>query len=175
MLRQLCILRVPERQARGAKSEVVPNKRNKIGSGGLTPCLLGGPKKAKCALQNQKWSPKKGEQNQKWLPQPFLLGGPKEGGNATSPLHSRSSQTPNAQCKIRSGPQQRGTKSQVLPHAYLLGGPKEGGSATSPLHSQGSPMSSTGSTIISGPQQRGKKSEVLASPLASRGPKRGRK
>ena len=33
--------------------------------------------------------PNKGERNVKWLPHPCLLGGPKEGGNATSPLHSR--------------------------------------------------------------------------------------
>ena len=53
MLRHPCILGDPQRQARGAKSEVVPNK---------------------------------GEHNRKWLPHPYLLGGPKEGGNATSPL-----------------------------------------------------------------------------------------
>ena len=33
--------------------------------------------------------PNKGEQNQKRLPHPCLLGGPKEGGNAMSALHSR--------------------------------------------------------------------------------------
>ena len=102
--------------------------------------------------------PNKGEQNQKWLPHPRLLGCPKEGGNATSPLHSR-------------GSQQRGTKSKVfpnkkkqnqkwLPHPCLLGGPKEGRNATPPLHSRG-------------PQQRGAKSEVAASPLPSWVPKRG--
>ena len=37
---------------------------------------------------------RKGGQNQKWLPQPGLFGGPKEGGSATSPLHSRGSPTP---------------------------------------------------------------------------------
>ena len=37
--------------------------------------------------------PNEGEQNHKWLPHPCLLGGPKEGGNATSPLHSRGSPT----------------------------------------------------------------------------------
>ena len=58
MLRHPCILGDPQRQALGAKSEVVPNK---------------------------------GEQNHKWLPHPYLLGGPKEGGNATSPLRSRGS------------------------------------------------------------------------------------
>ena len=57
---------------------------------------------------------------------PCLLGGPKEGGNATSPLHSRGS------------PNKRG-QNWWRPHSCLLGGPKEGGSATSPLHSRGSP------------------------------------
>ena len=33
--------------------------------------------------------PSKGEQDQKWLPHPYLLGGPKEGGSATSPPRSR--------------------------------------------------------------------------------------
>ena len=45
--------------------------------------------------------PYKGEHNQKWLPHPCLLRGPKEGGNATSPLHSRGS--PAKANKIRSG------------------------------------------------------------------------
>ena len=66
MLRHPCILGDPQRQARGAKSDVVP---------------------------------KKGEQDQKWLPQPCLLGGPKEGGNATSPLHSRGTPTPSTKGK----------------------------------------------------------------------------
>ena len=74
MLCYPCIHGDPQRQARGTKSEVVPNK---------------------------------GEQNQKWLPQPCLLGGPKEGGNAMSPLHSWGSPMPSAGNKIRSGPQQR--------------------------------------------------------------------
>ena len=50
-----CILGDPQRQARGGKAQVVPNK---------------------------------GEQNHNWLPQPWVLGGPKEGGDATSGLHS---------------------------------------------------------------------------------------
>ena len=49
-----------QHQARGAKSEVVPNK---------------------------------GELNLKWLPHTCLLRGPKEGGNATSTLHSRGTPT----------------------------------------------------------------------------------
>ena len=147
MLRHPCILGDPQQQARGAKSEVVPNM---------------------------------GEQNHKWLPHPYLLGGPKEGRNATSPLHSRGSPMPSAGSKIRSGPQQRGTISEVaasplpcrgpkrgrkcyvtlafsgtankgeqnqkwLPCPCLVGGPKEGRNATSPLHSRGSPTPSAGS------------------------------
>ena len=74
MLRHPCILGGPQHQARGAKSEVVTNKR---------------------------------EQNQKWLPHPRLVRGPKEGENATSPLHSRRSPTPSAGSNITSGAQQR--------------------------------------------------------------------
>ena len=57
--------------------------------------------------------PNKGKQIQKWLPHPCLLRGPKEGGNATSPLHSR-------------GPQQRGTKSEVATSPLPSRGPKRG-------------------------------------------------
>ena len=39
---------------------------------------------------------KRGEQNQKWLSHPAFSGGPKEGGNATSPLQARGSPTPSA-------------------------------------------------------------------------------
>ena len=41
------------------------------------------------------------EQNQKSLPHPCLLGGPKQGGNTTSPLHSQGS--PSKGNNIRSG------------------------------------------------------------------------
>ena len=68
--------------------------------------------------------PNKGEQNHKWLPHPCLLGGPKEGGNATSPLHSRGS--PKKGSKIRSGPQQRGTKSELAASPLPSRGPKGG-------------------------------------------------
>ena len=96
MLRHPCILGDPQRQARGAKSELVPNK---------------------------------GEQNQKWLPQPCLLGGPKEGGNATSPLHSRESPTQGN--KIRSGcltPAFSGAqkRAEMVRHPCVLGGPRTG-------------------------------------------------
>ena len=57
--------------------------------------------------------------------------GPKEGGDATSPLHSRGS------------PNKRGQNQNWLPHPCLLGGPKEGGNATPPLHSRGSPTKGT--------------------------------
>ena len=146
-------------QHRGTKSEVVPNK---------------------------------GEQIQKWLPHPSLLGHPKEGNKIRSgyltpafsgarkraemlrhSCHSRGSPTKGS--KIRSGPQQRGTKSEMATSPCLLGGPKEGGNATPPLHSRGYSMPSAGSKIKSGPQQRGTKLEVAASPLPSRGPGRGRK
>ena len=64
-----------------------------------------------------------GEQNLKWLPQPCLLRGPKEGGNAMSPLRSRGSPTPRAGSKITSDPQHRGTKSQVTSSTLPSRGP----------------------------------------------------
>ena len=82
-------------------------KANKIKSACHTPALSRARKRAEmrrhpCILENAKcqaWGaisevlPNKGEQNQKCLLHPCLLGGPKEGGNATSPLHSRGSPT----------------------------------------------------------------------------------
>ena len=104
--------------------------------------------------------PNKGEQNQNSLPQPCLLRGPKVGGSATSPRHSRGSPTKGNKIRIGClshafsgaqkwaevlrhhcilrGPQQRGAKSELTPQPCLLRGPKVGVSATSPLHSRGS-------------------------------------
>ena len=64
------------------------------------PCILLGPQ---CQARGAKPEvvPNKGEQNQKRLPHPCLLGVPKEGGNATSPVHSRGS--PTKRNKIRGG------------------------------------------------------------------------
>ena len=70
--------------------------------------------------------PNIGEQNYKWLPHPCLLGDPKEGSNAMSPLHSRGSPTPSAGSKIKSGPLQRGTKSKVAASLLPSWGPKGG-------------------------------------------------
>ena len=92
--------------------------------------------------------PNKGKHNQKWLPPRCLLGGPKEGKNATSPLYSRGSPTPSAGSSIRSGPQQKGNIISGCHILALSGAKKEGGWATSPLHSWGSPTK--GNTIRSG-------------------------
>ena len=70
--------------------------------------------------------PNIGEQNRKWLPQPCLLRGPKKGGNAMSPLHSRGSPTPRAGSEIRNGPQHGGTKSKLVVGPLPSGGPKRG-------------------------------------------------
>ena len=95
MLRHPCILEDP--QQRGAKPEVATSALPSWGPKGgrkcyVTPTFLG--------------IPNKGEQNHKWLLDPCLLGGPKEGGNAMSPLHSRGSPTPSAGSKTTSGPHQ---------------------------------------------------------------------
>ena len=135
--------RGPQSQVRGTKSEVdtspLPSRGLKRGGKCyVTPAFSG--------------IPNKGEQNQKWLLHPCLLGGPKEGGNATSPLHSRGHPTKGS--KIRSG---------CLSPAFS-GAQKRAGNATSPLHSQ-----------VPQSQARGTKSEVDASPLPSQGLKRGGK
>ena len=82
VLRHPCILGVPHQ--RGAKSELA-----------VSPMPSQGPQsRHKCyASPGIPGVPNKGKQNQNWLPQPCLLGGPKLGRSATSPLHSEGSQT----------------------------------------------------------------------------------
>ena len=117
-----------------------PTKENRIGSGCLTPTFSGAQKRAEIlrhpcilgAAQRQgrrgkrEVVPNIGEQNRKWMPHPCLLGGPKEGGNATSPLHSRGSPTPSEGRKIISGPQQRGKQIEVAVSPLHSRGPKRG-------------------------------------------------
>ena len=134
-----CILQSTQRQARGAKLEVaastMPSRRPKKRAEMLRhPYILGDPQQTrtksevvaspvpsrgpKGGLRHTAFSripnTKRREQNQKWLPQPFLPRGPKEGENATPPLHSRGSPTPSAGSKISSGPEKRGTKSELV-------------------------------------------------------------
>ena len=131
MLRHPCILGGLQRQARGARSKVVPNKgkqNDKWPSRGpkrgrkcyVTPAFSGVPN-AKRGEQDRKWSPTKGNKMINGL-----LEGPKEGGNATSPLHSRRSPTPSAGTKIGSGPQQRKTKLEMAASPLPSQGPKRG-------------------------------------------------
>ena len=61
--------------------------------------------------------------------------GTKEGGNDTSPLHSRGS------------PDKGGQNQNWLPQPCLLRGLKEGGNAMLPLHSRGSPTKGTKSGL----------------------------
>ena len=77
-------------------------------------------------------SPKQGGQNQQRLPHPCLFRGPKEGRNATSPLHSQGSPNKGVGDKIRigcltpatSGPTS-GRKCYITP--AFLGIPKQRG------------------------------------------------
>ena len=112
-----------------------------------------------------------------------IKAGPKEGGNATSPLHSRGYPTKGTKSK---GAQKR---AELLHHPGFSGipnkrdkikaGPKEGGNTTSPLHSRGSP---TNETKSKGAQKRAERlhhSCILGDPQQTRqnesGIKRGRK
>ena len=61
--------------------------------------------------------------------------GPKEGGDATSPLHSRGS------------PNKWGQNQNWLPKPCLLGDPPMGGNATSTLLSQGYPTQGTNKAL----------------------------
>ena len=147
MLRHPYILGRPQRQARGAKSEVA-----------ASPLLSRGPERGRKRYVTPALSrvpnAKRRERNQKWLPRPYFLGGPKEGGNATSPLHCRGSPTPSTGSKIGNGcltPTFSGAqkRAEMLRHPCIVGGRQH--------------------------QARGAKSEVAASHVVSRRPKRGRK
>ena len=92
----------------------VPVKGVKIKSSNLTPAFSGAHIRAD-VLRNPRvlGCPETRGQNEKWLPHPYLLGGPNEGGNAESPLHSQGSPTPSAGGKIRSGPPQWGKQTEM--------------------------------------------------------------
>ena len=152
----------PQRQARGAKNRDGPLQRGTKSEVAASTLPSRGPKRGQdcyvvlafSGIPNAKRGqqkklvvvPNKGEQNQKWLPHPCLLGGPKEGGNARSPLHSRGSPTPSAGSKKQKrSPTKEKQNQKWLPQPCLLGGPKEGKIAPSPLHSRGSPTPSAGS------------------------------
>ena len=170
MLRHPCIPGDPQRQARGATSGTVLNKRG--GNLKWLPHtgLLGGGQKRAVMLRHPSilWDPQrqarkaksemvrnKGGKNLKWQPHTCRLAGLKEGGNAMSPLHSRGSPTPSTGSKIRNGPQHRGTKSEE---------------ATSHLPSRGPKRGRKGDVTpgFSGiPKKRRTKSEVATSPLPS--------
>ena len=118
------------RQQRGTKSEVA-----------ASPLPSQGPKRRRKCYATLAFSgiPNEGEQNQKWMPHPCLLGGPKEGGNYTPPLHSQFHHRQAWGAKSELAPNKEEQNQKWLPHPCLLGGPKEGRNATSPLHSRGSP------------------------------------
>ena len=115
-------------------------KRNKIRSGYLTLACRGPKRGRKCYIAPAfSGVLNKGEGNQKWLPHPCLLGGPKEGGNAMSPLHSRGSPTKGN--KIKSGSLTLAfsgapKRAEMLRKAYVLEDPQPSGTksevATSP-------------------------------------------
>ena len=92
---------------------------------------------------------------------------PKEGGNATSPLHSRGS--PIKGDKITAGPKEGGNAtspvhSPVSPTKgdKITASPKESGNATSPLHSRRSPTK--GDKIKAGPKEGGNATQPARSP-----------
>ena len=98
-------------------------KVDKIRIGYLTPAFSGAQKRAEMLRHPCILGVKGDKSTSGYL---TLAWGPKEGGNATSPLYSL-------------GPQTKGDKIGIgcLTPAFS-GGPKEGGNATSPLHSRGS-------------------------------------
>ena len=91
----------------------------------LHPFILDDPQRQALGVKAEV-VPDKREQNEKWLPQPCVVTCPKERENATSPRHSWTSPVPSAGSKIRSGPQQRGTKSEMVASPLPSNGRKRG-------------------------------------------------
>ena len=89
------------------------------------PCILGVPQRQGGGGKAEV-VPNKGENKHKSQPHCCRLGGPKKGGNATSPLHSWGSPMPSAGRKITSGSQHRGTKSEVAASPLHSWSPKRG-------------------------------------------------
>ena len=163
-------------------------KGDKIGCHCVTPTFLGSQKRAEmlcqpCILPDPKT---KGGQHQNGLPHPCLREGPKEGGNAMPPVHSRG--CPNkggAKSELGgSGPPSRQPKRRRRCYVTLAfsGIPKQRGTKSewtaSPLPSRGARNErkcyvNLAFSVI--PKQRGTKSELAASTPPSPGPKRGRK
>ena len=157
-----CLLRCPKESGNAtstlhSRGFPTPSARIKIRSGYLTLALSRGQRGQNCYVTppfSGVPNTKHGDQNQHWLPHRCLLGGPKEGGSATSSEHSRGSPTPRARRKTTCGYltlafSKTQKREQMLCHLCDLGG------AQHPV--------------------RGSKSYVAASPLPSRGPKKGQK
>ena len=80
----------------------VPKQRGTKSELAASPLPSRGPKRGRKCYVTPAFSriPKRGGgQNQNWQPHPCLLGGPKEGGNATSPPHSWGSPTKGTKSK----------------------------------------------------------------------------
>ena len=103
--------------------------------------------------------PNTGEKKLKWLPYPCLLEGPKEGGNATSAVHSWGSPTPSAGRKIRSVPQQRGKKLELAASLPPSRGPRRGRKCCVTLAFSGVPNANRGEENQKWSSTKGKKKE----------------
>ena len=119
MLCQSSVLGDPKWQAQGAKSEVATSPLPSQGPKRVRKCYV-------CRAFSGIPNAKHGVRNVKSLPEPCLLGVPKEGGNATSPQNYARLPTPSAGSKIKSGTQQRGTKSEMVHSPLPSLGQKEG-------------------------------------------------
>ena len=162
MLRHPCILGDPQRQAREATSEVVPNKGVKklkwlpqtLPSLGrkryVTPAFLGSP------------TPSAGSKIKSDYLIPAFSGAQKRAEMLRHPCILRDPQCLERGAKSDLVPNNGEGNQKWLPHPCLLAGPKQGQNAMSPLHSRGSPTPSAGSNIRSGPEHRGKKIEAVA-------------
>ena len=117
-------------QKRGTKSQVAPS-----------PLPSRGPKSGwECYAFSGITNATRKEKNQKWPPHPYLLGGPKEGGNATPPLHSWVSPTNGN--KTRSGCltpafSRAQERAEMLCHPCIFGEPqRQAGGAKSEVPPQ---------------------------------------
>ena len=110
---------LPSGSERGFSSSKRRGEVDGGGDSGLESGPVGGSPSA--GGKKSEEVPNKGEQNRNWLPHHYLLWGPKEGGNAASPMHSRGSPMPSAGSKKSEVVRNKGEQNQKwLPHHYLL-------------------------------------------------------
>ena len=120
MLCHLCILRNP--QTKGDKIRSGYQKRNEDCPSFLNGTGRLGPKRGRKCYITPAFSgiPQQRGTNQNWLPHHCLLGGPKEGRNATPPLHSRGYPTKGTKSNLKTNARGNNDASSISKYGGIL-------------------------------------------------------